>query len=511
VKPTPEFGKDATMKPMENTLLTTSFLIFCCVFRAVLAGDVTNLVFGSIKDAIPAAYGDFNSDEFTDVFIIRNNSKTVEILFGGDAEPLLSTKKDATCHFRKQITNVMPGDFDGDSFMDVLVSLVAEKDSELREIYINWGGLENLTCANDLSEPLIRMHGEPLALDYDRNMILDLFGMEHREKARTFWIFSKENRVPEVVPLNRRDTNVSQGYPQDDLSVPHSHAILDLNDDHLADLFLTTETHFEVWLGVKEPKASMFEYSHKIHWPVGAKYKVGQSIFLDVELKGKLNLIVPICFDHDCHNSTILMHAGDKREHFHNLQVNLKDDDNQQWGFTVPEKGKLLTETITIRGGDFNMDGYPDLIATLTKTSGNRQTQTFLLENIPCSGSNCDKLSRTFAVKWKALLPFANGTVMGSFYDFYQDGILDVVLVEKREDKYRPLAFRNTLDYDANFVKVIVLTGLTNKYSPSKKTPLGRNIKRWGELKQGDGLFLDFLMTFLNFQAPISPARSSDT
>jgi hypothetical protein len=139
-------------------------------------------------------------------------------------------------------------------------------------------------------------------------------------------------------------------------------------------------------------------------------------------------------------------------------------------------------ETITLRGGDFNMDGYPDLIVTLIKTSGNKQTQTFLLENVPCVSRTCGLLTRTFSVKWKALMPFTNGTVMGSFYDFYQDGILDVVLVEKKDDKYRPLAFRNTLDYDANFVKVIVLTGLTNKFSPSKKTPLGRNIKRWGEL-----------------------------
>jgi integrin alpha FG-GAP repeat containing protein 1 len=498
------FEKDATMRSMDKSLLITSFIV-CCAFRAVFSGDVTSLVFGSIKDAIPAAYGDFNSDEFTDVFIIRNSSKTVEILFGGDTEPLLSTKKDATCHFRKPITNVMPGDFDGDSFMDVLVSVVAEEGSELREIYINWGGLENLTCADDSKEALIRMHGEPLALDYDRDMILDLFGMEHTKKSRTFWIFGKDKRVPDVVPMHRLE-----GDPHDDLSVPHSHAILDLNDDHLADLFLTTESHFEVWLGLKDTTARKFEYLHKINWPVGTNIKVGQSIFLDVELKGKLNLVVPICFDHRCLNSTILMHAGDKREHFHNLQVNLKDDDNQQWGFTVPEKGKLLTETITVRGGDFNMDGYPDLIATLTKTTGNRQTQTFLLENIPCSGSNCDKLSRTFAVKWKALLPFANGTVMGSFYDFYQDGILDVVLVEKRDDKYRPLAFRNTLDYDANFVKVIVLTGLTNKFSPSKKTPLGRNIKRWGETRVGWN-FAQVFMSFCIFQVQTSPALSSDT
>jgi integrin alpha FG-GAP repeat containing protein 1 len=50
----------------------------------------------------------------------------------------------------------------------------------------------------------------------------------------------------------------------------------------------------------------------------------------------------------------------------------------------------------------------------------------------------------------------SNETTMAAFYDLYQDGILDVIL-------YGPdtvQAFRNTLDYDANFLKVMVLTGI---------------------------------------------------
>lgn len=44
----------------------------------------------------------------------------------------------------------------------------------------------------------------------------------------------------------------------------------------------------------------------------------------------------------------------------------------------------------------------------------------------------------------------------------------------------QPVAFRNTLDYDANFVKVMVLTGLTNKNTPTKQTPLGRKKRTYG-------------------------------
>lgn len=46
--------------------------------------------------------------------------------------------------------------------------------------------------------------------------------------------------------------------------------------------------------------------------------------------------------------------------------------------------------------------------------------------------------------------------------------------------QYKPLAFRNSLDYDANFVKVIVLTGLINKKNPTAQTALGRKRRTYG-------------------------------
>lgn len=174
-------------------------------------------------------------------------------------------------------------------------------------------------------------------------------------------------------------------------------------------------------------------------------------------------------------------------------QVNFKDGSNVQWGFVPPKAEHEYLRTITLRGGDFNMDGYPDLLVTLGKTSSGGvwsslwgssgqqgQPQTFLLENVPCE-RNCGPLTRTYEVRWRALAPFSNGTVAGAFYDFYQDGILDVLFVEETLPKStRLVAFRNLLDYDANFVKCIVLTGLTNRRDPTKLTPLGRKKRTYG-------------------------------
>ena len=49
---------------------------------------------------------------------------------------------------------------------------------------------------------------------------------------------------------------------------------------------------------------------------------------------------------------------------------------------------------------------------------------------------------------------------MATFFDLYENGMFDVILVEKEDGKYRLGAFTNiTQDSDAYFVKVIVLSG----------------------------------------------------
>lgn len=428
------------------------------------ASDITNNVFGSIHEGIIAAFGDFNSDELTDVFMVTNKGRTLEILLGADVEPLL--RLSSKCEFNDLvITSVVPGDFDGDAFMDLMITTKGKDDDKLH-VYINWGGSEYLNCTDE-KEPLIKMLGEPVALDYNKDMIIDLFGLSTK-KERTFWIFNRERKKPWHILMNSTDHDT-------ELQIPHAHAYLDLNDDFTADLFIQTKTGFEVWHGLEQEG---FNYSHDVNLPTGQNYIVGQTLFLDVELKGNMNQILPICFDAKCLNSSILVYANDA---YHDLHVNLNDEQtNKKWRFIVPDTKQLYVNTITLRGGDFNLDGYPDLLVTLTPLdSNNDQPQTFFMENVPCDTA-CNSLSRTFKVRWRAFAPFSNGTVVGAFYDFYQDGILDVIFVEKIDKKYRPVAFRNTLDYDANFVKVIVLTGLTNSRDPTKKTALGRKKRTYG-------------------------------
>lgn len=207
-----------------------SFLIF--ILTPALCSDITPLVFGKYTDGLPAAFGDFNSDELTDVFVLRDNQEKIEILLAYEEEPLLrpSRPDPLVCSFTDyKITGVVPGDYDGDALMDVLVTTMKkprngddEFERNLTYVFVLWGGVTSgssyLNCTVD-SKPLIEMFGQPLAIDYNQDMIIDLFGQD-KHKERMFWIFNKSRDNPETVKMYSNRNFMPK------LKIPHAHAFL---------------------------------------------------------------------------------------------------------------------------------------------------------------------------------------------------------------------------------------------------------------------------------------------
>uniref|UniRef100_A0A8D8VKY1 T-cell immunomodulatory protein n=1 Tax=Cacopsylla melanoneura TaxID=428564 RepID=A0A8D8VKY1_9HEMI len=451
------------------------------------SNNMTDQVFGDVTDGLPAAFGDFNSDELTDMFVLRDNGHTLQILLGTDGSsfankiPLLRPAPGGAlkCKYKKYINSVVPGDFDGDALMDIMITLydrdnVRPGEPTLSEVIVLWGNTTTLNCSKE-NEPLLKLRAQPLAMFYSpEDTIVDLFG-EDEHGVRTFWEFNSNRTTPTPVPMVKQNS-LDETRDIGKIRHPHSNAFLDLNDDNAPDLFLTTVNNFELWLYNAETGA--FVFNSKIPLPPGVdptRHTVGQSLFLDMELEGKMDHVLPVCFDDEtagkngkyCINGTIFVYSDNM---WHNLKTNFFDSKKTQWGFA--KNGKVYTDTITVRGGDFNMDGYPDLLVTL----GNGETtKVCFLENAPCMTS-CDKFGRDFIVRWEALTPMNTGTVLGVFYDLLQDGILDVILVNSLpNDKYAVSAFKNNLDYDANFVKVMVITPSLDQTLPDLSGPLGKH------------------------------------
>jgi integrin alpha FG-GAP repeat containing protein 1 len=404
------------------------------ISAAASANDITGNVFGNISHGVsPAAFGDFNSDKLTDIFVIRDDGHAIEVLLAGTKEPIMQPSN-LTCYFPKgSITSVVPGDFDGDAVMDILVTTKEKGEHTNTSVFILWGAQDSVECPTDESHPVLSTKDQPLVLDFNDDMISDLFG-QTSEGKRMYWIFGPNRTAPREYPMAHEG--------RDQLRYPHSHAFVDLDGDFVTDLVLTTDKGFEVWNGIKEGNLT---FNRSFNYPEGVhEDAVGQNLFLDVALNSQLELVLPVCFNARCENSTIFIYDGVE---WRDLRPNFKDPQGNTWGFVKPD-GHKFTDVITPRGGDFNLDGYPDLLVTLTYQTAIR---TVLLENV--HGPN----GRTFSVQW-TLLGATNNTVAGAFFDFYQKGIMDVLLVQRithdKQDTSALIAFKNGLDYDANFLKV---------------------------------------------------------
>lgn len=198
--------------------------------------DITFPVFGNDVHGQPAAFGDFDSDELTDIFVLKDKEQTVEIMFGSNVEPYLKNNSKIKCTFKNhKITSVVPGDFNGDALMDLLVTVkkitpiwsFTDSQSNELDVHILWGGLKVLNCSNE-DKPLFTIIDQPLVINYDTNMVVDLFGvkkMPSGETQRTFWLFNSTGNFTEVEMENAKDKPAIQ--------IPQSHGFVDLGGGEL--------------------------------------------------------------------------------------------------------------------------------------------------------------------------------------------------------------------------------------------------------------------------------------
>uniref|UniRef100_A0AAY4BUZ6 T-cell immunomodulatory protein TIP C2 domain-containing protein n=1 Tax=Denticeps clupeoides TaxID=299321 RepID=A0AAY4BUZ6_9TELE len=403
--------------------------------------DVTGDLFGSENHGTLAAFGDFNSDKQTDLFIIRGGSELV--IFLADLKPP---------YFKPKVRlgkedfpdSVVPGDYDGDSQMDVLLTTYPRgKASAGTTVFVFWGNNQTLEKNSrvTLNKTFV---DQPLVMDFNGDMIPDIFGAV-KDRMKSMYLISRK-----VVCQEALGSRV-------DMRIPHSNAFIDLNKDFTADLFLTTNgPGFETWINKVD-----FTFST-------SPFQVLFISFLIHNGDGFQDHLLPVCMDDDCQKSTIYL----SKLNWVPVLTDFRRKDTL-WGFVPPSDslaaGELHTP-ISLHLGDYNLDGFPDALAILRNTSGGGQQQAFLLENVPCANASC----RQFRVHWDQSIPKA---VLATFFDIYEDGILDMFVLSKDEGKEELVihALKNNFEADAYFVKVIVLSGLCSNNCAQKVKPFGVN------------------------------------
>ncbi|XP_026123640.1 T-cell immunomodulatory protein-like isoform X2 [Carassius auratus] len=416
--------------------------------------DVTADLFGQENVGTVAAFGDFNSDKQTDIFIIRKHSELVIFLADLKApyfKPKVHLTKEAfPSDFN--ITCVVPGDYDGDSQMDVLVTGY-QKDPFKQTVFIFWG--HNQTLDQSEKVGLNRtFDDQPLVMDFNGDMIPDIFGSVDGS-SMVCYLRSRQLKCEKALNLTVQ------------MRVPHSNAFIDLNKDFTADLFLTTKDGFETWIN----KDGNFNQTLSRKTPENAN-KVGQSAFVDFDGDGSQDHLLPVCMDAECEKSAIYLDKPGGTEWVPVLMDFRRKD--SVWGFVSSSENP-----ITLHLGDYNMDGFPDALVILRNTSASStQQQAFLLENVACNNASCRQAGRMFRVHWEqsdlSAIPKA---VVATFFDIYEDGILDMIVLSKVEGKEELVihTLKNNFEADAYFVKVIVLSGLCSNDCPENVKPFGVN------------------------------------
>ncbi|XP_028433109.1 T-cell immunomodulatory protein isoform X2 [Perca flavescens] len=352
------------------------------------------------------------------------------------------------------ITSVVPGDYDGDSQMDVLLTAQIQK-SKSTTVLIFWGNNQTLDMSGWL-----RLNktftDQPLVMDFNGDMIPDIFGVVNPPFTEVCYL---TNRIP--VWRNALSSSV-------EMRVPHSNAFIDLNKDFTADLFLTTKgPRFEFWIS----KDGNFTRSEVMPAEPPPDTTVGQSSFVDFDGDGDQEHLLPVCLDAACLRSVIYLAKSGSKEWITVLS-------DFQWKGTVwsfvPEKP---SQPLALHFGDYNLDGFPDALVVLRNTSGGGQ-QAFLLENVPCSNASCQSVGRMFHIHWdQSDLGAIQNAIMATFFDIYEDGILDMLVLSQAEGKNDLIihALKNNFEADAYFVKVMVLSGLCFNDCPEDVKPFGVN------------------------------------
>ncbi|XP_046550533.1 T-cell immunomodulatory protein-like [Haliotis rubra] len=457
--------------------LTLVLVILECLSLHSMASlsDVTSLVFGDSSNGIVAAFGDFDADKSTDIFVLSKDGKRLCLLLGhAEVTPTVTdipflnrTVLEASDIDPLTVTSVVPADFDGDSMMDVMLILQdTRQPTNSLSVRIYWGNglnLDRKTYLN-LNETL---RDQPQVLDANGDMIPDLLA-EFTNKSRAFWIFSKHRNYT----VQYLHNGTSSELPE--LHVPQASGFLDINHDMTPDLIVMSldsqmKKQFEIWNNTN----GEFIWNQTIPIPDEA-VEVGHPTFVDMNSDHRINIVLPACTDAACSSSMIFVWSQHK---WHKMGVNFKESNGRTWNF-VPMANQLPPVNIPpmLRAGDLNLNSYPDAVTVLsTNTKGNKTYGAFFLENVACS-SACDGFSQTYSIAFHApLQPLGPDMQQVSFFDLQDDGVLDILVNTISSKDAHITALRQTFSEDACFLKVLVVSGLCNENCPDGHKPYGVN------------------------------------
>ena len=101
-------------------LTLSGWFVTCVVIVALLDAPSTANPVTAISNCVPYAYGDFNADKLVDIFCVSDDGHQVTVLLAQDQDPMFFNFTSFRLLTSPLVVNIVPGDFNGDSVMDLL-------------------------------------------------------------------------------------------------------------------------------------------------------------------------------------------------------------------------------------------------------------------------------------------------------------------------------------------------------------------------------------------------------
>jgi len=300
------------------------------------------------------------------------------------------------------------------------------------------------------------------------------------------------------------------------LSVPNSNAFVDVDGDCHADLILTEKGQDSIMMSIWLYRNDTYKKHASIALPQG----VGQISFADFNRDGSIDMLFPVCWPAaDCSevNSIVLVNnvqlplcggvissktcrsmtemcVADEDFFFADFSemvtktnvtvVQLKDFDKA--GVRFVSNDQKTTRPLSVSVGDYNLDGYPDLLVTVVNVSNDRVPFVQLWESVVCNSTTCPELNitddnayditqRTFVLQTEGTSELTNieGVYAAAFLDFGESGALSVIALSDPQLTHSGTGMKqihglyNNFRLDALFIKALGLNGVCTDLCPT--------------------------------------------
>lgn len=247
---------------------------------------------------------------------------------------------------------------------------------------------------------------------------------------------------------------------------PHSNAFINLNsykEDMTPDLFIRGESKIEY---IRNIPTKGFSEKSKYDYPQGAY--LGQSSFIDINNRGRMEHIIPVCVHKNpfslCTEHAIMMLDPETKKWFNILSPedshSLGSKFHKKFTFAETQVFENTRLPMTFRVADINYDGYADLVTVLEQVDGHKTVAAIFL-NTESRPEN--PTGRMFNLSWLSDETL-DSVVLITLFDIYNNGRLNLLLTTDSGTELK----NSHYDYYSNdctslyysFLRVNVVSGL---------------------------------------------------